>query len=97
MCDNITVTNKNQFKQVQADVWAQRRRDGATFGDIAADSCVSIPTVRTRLKEYGYTMKGEKEGGSGDQTTYPQSPTDMAGLLNAGKSTVSMTAHQGGA
>lgn len=84
------MTNKEQFWQSQADTWAMRRRDGVTFEQIASDSSVSIPTVRKRLEEYGYTMKGNKDGGGCDQTTNPLSPTD-ADDLNKEKSTASTT------
>jgi hypothetical protein len=70
-----------------------RRRDGVTFEQIASDSSVSIPTVRCRLKEYGYTMKGNKDGEHGDQTIAPLTST-LVDALNKEKSTT--TTHQGG-
>ena len=87
---NDGVTNKEQFWQSQADTWAMRRRDGVTFEQIASDSSVSIPTVRCRLKEYGYTMKGNKDGGGCDQTTNPLTPTTTVGMLNSEQSTTTI-------
>jgi hypothetical protein len=56
----IGVTSKQTFWEQQANAWAQRRRDGVTFNRIASESQVSIPTVRWRLVQFGFSLKGEK-------------------------------------
>jgi hypothetical protein len=56
----IGVTSKQTFWEQQANAWAQRRRDGVTFNRIASESSVSIPTVRWRLVQFGFSLKGEK-------------------------------------
>jgi len=56
----VGVTSKQTFWEQQANAWAQRRRDGVTFSKIASDSEVSIPTVRWRLVQFGFSLKGEK-------------------------------------
>lgn len=50
-----------QLKEMQADSWATRRRDGAKFEDIATDSKVTTRTIYNRLREFGYDSSGKKE------------------------------------
>jgi lysozyme family protein len=94
----ISVTSKHTFWEQQATAWAQRRRDGVTFNRIASESSVSIPTVRWRLVQFGFSLKGEKGEEPASSTPHVNNPATAQGYeaLTATGYPQSTTTHQGG-